>query len=60
MKKIEFTKQNFVELDSTDLHETNGGWVLPLLSVVGFYLAIEIAGDPVAHYNAFMKGWNEG
>ena len=50
---------NLVELNSQELQSTDGGSVPPTFwPVYGLYLAMEIAGSPVAHYNAFMEGYN--
>ncbi len=40
--------------------EFNGGGIAALAVLVGTYLAVEIAGNPKAHVEAFKKGWNAG
>ncbi|MEI6050453.1 MAG: hypothetical protein WCS03_16250 [Bacteroidota bacterium] len=61
MNKIELSKLNLAELNSTDLHETNGGniaFIVALCVAVGSYLLYQTAGNPVSSYNSFKAGWN--
>ncbi|RPH33640.1 MAG: hypothetical protein EHM93_04045 [Bacteroidales bacterium] len=59
MNEIELKRLNLVELNSTYLHETNGGlvWYAALVAA-GLYIVYETAGNPVSSYNSFMAGWN--
>ena len=60
MNEIEMSKLNLVELNSTDLHQTNGGigLIVALLVAVGSYILYQSAGNPSSSYNSFKAGWN--
>jgi hypothetical protein len=60
MKEIELGKLNLVELDSTDLQETDGGivFLVALCIAVGSYILYQSAGNPISSYNSFKAGWN--
>jgi DNA gyrase/topoisomerase IV subunit B len=50
------------EIDSKEMKTLDGGMGVGMLLVaaVGLYLAVEIAGNPSAHVEAFKRGWNAG
>jgi len=50
------------EMDAKEMKTLEGGIgaVGLLLVAVGIYLAVEIAGNPSAHVEAFKRGWNAG
>lgn len=48
---------NLVELNAQEVQEVEGG-VSPALAFWGAYMLWEIAGNPNAHYKAFMAGYN--
>lgn len=60
MNEIELSKLNLVELNSTDLRETDGGigFIVALCIAVGSYLLYQSAGNPSSSYNSFKAGWN--
>ena len=59
MNKNDLIMVKCQELDSNELAETTGGIVIPLaLALIGGYYLQQIAGNPQASYDAFMRGWN--
>lgn len=52
--------KQIIELNKKELQDCSGGvGFLGLLgAAVGLYLVYEIAGNPQAHYEAFIEGWN--
>jgi hypothetical protein len=58
MKTIELDNYEVQEMNASELKETDGGFVIPLLVAVGVYMAYEIAANPRASAKAFMDGWN--
>jgi hypothetical protein len=58
MKNEELKKLEGIELESNDLTQTRGGFIVPLMIAVGTYLLYDIAGNPQASVDAFLRGWN--
>ncbi len=58
MKNDVQKKMEAAELKQEELVQTSGGLLLPLLVAVGVYLIYDVAGNPQASYDAFMRGWN--
>ncbi len=58
MKNVTLSKGEFIELDANELSQVSGGLLLLLAQAVGIYLLYQVAGNPTASYEAFMKGWN--
>lgn len=46
---------NLVELNAQEVQEVEGGYVWALY---GIYMLYEVAGNPKAHWNAFVDGFN--
>lgn len=58
MKNKSLKSAEFVELDANELSQVNGGLLLLLAEAVGAYLLYQVASNPKASAEAFMKGWN--
>jgi hypothetical protein len=56
--KNKLSEFELVELDTNELYQTGGGFVLLLLGSLGSYMLVNIAANPNASYKAFMNGWN--
>ena len=48
------------KIDAKEMRTVDGGVLGLLAAAVGLYLAVEIAGNPKAHVEAFKRGWNAG
>jgi|WetSurMetagenome_2_1015567.scaffolds.fasta_scaffold1831697_2 hypothetical protein len=57
MNKIELFDLKMDELDSDELVQTKGG-ISIALSCLGGYFLYQIAANPQASWDAFMRGWN--
>jgi hypothetical protein len=49
---------NLVELNAQETRETEGGNAPGFWGIWGLYMLYEVAGNPRAHYDAFMRGFN--
>jgi len=57
MNKIDLVKFDLEELDENELVQTHGGILGIFASIVGSYMLLQVAGNPYASYDAFMRGW---
>lgn len=55
-----FEELGIQEMDTKEMITVDGGVLGLLAAAVGLYLAVEIAGNPKAHVEAFKRGWNAG
>jgi len=47
-------------MNAEDIRETDGGFLGILISAAMVYIAMEALGNPTAHVNAFMEGYERG
>jgi hypothetical protein len=55
-----FEEFGMQEMDTKEMRTVDGGALALLAAAIGLYLAVEIAGNPKAHVEAFKRGWNAG
>jgi hypothetical protein len=59
MNKIDLVKLKPDELDENELIQIRGGILgAVIMTTLGSYMLFQIAGNPSASYDAFMRGWN--
>lgn len=69
METKKLCDQNLHEMSYVEMKDVNGGSIGSFLSelveassglasAIGLFVIYEVAANPVASYNAFMRGWN--
>jgi hypothetical protein len=59
MKNLDLNGFGVQEMNAGEMREVQGGTgLVAFAAFVGFYYALEFAGNPSAHIKAFMDGWN--
>jgi len=59
MKNLNLNDFGIQEMNAEEMVMIEGGGIwFALAALVGYYYALQVAGNPTAHINAFKAGWN--